>query len=88
MRKGIFQTGKVDLFELEAESVPPYTESAAIYDHMMKEVDYESWAEYILALMKLAGVDTRPSRIKGHRLCELGCGTGNLAVIFHKLGTK
>ncbi|MFZ1082724.1 MAG: class I SAM-dependent methyltransferase [Candidatus Kryptoniota bacterium] len=86
MRKHSFRLHHEDLFELEAEAVPPYTESAAIYDHMMREVDYKSWAKYIMMLMKLAGVETRRSKIKGQRLCEFACGTGNLSLILHKFG--
>lgn len=86
MQRNIFRINREDLFELEADSVPPYTESAAIYDDMMREVDYNSWAQYIIKLLKVAGVETRRSRIKGQRLCELGCGTGNLSFIMWKLG--
>lgn len=77
---------RTDLFELEAVDVPPYTVSALIYDHMMKEVDYKAWSKYILLLMKLAGPRFRLSRMRGKRICELGCGTGNLSAIFSNLG--
>jgi SAM-dependent methyltransferase len=86
VQKHTFRLHHEDLFKLEAEAVPPYTESAAIYDHMMREVDYKSWAKYIIMLMKLAGVETRRSKIKGQRLCELACGTGNLSLILCKFG--
>ena len=64
---------------MEAEAVTPYTESAIIYDHMMKEVDYKSWAKYLLQLMQMAGLDTRRAKLAGTKLCELGTGTGNIA---------
>ncbi|MGO9482114.1 MAG: class I SAM-dependent DNA methyltransferase [Candidatus Kryptoniota bacterium] len=66
--------------------MPPYTESAAIYDHMMREVDYKSWGKYIIMLMAHAGVDTHRPKIKGRRLCELACGTGNLSLVLCKFG--
>ncbi len=75
-----------DLFKLEAEAVPPYTESASIYDHMMKDVDYKRWAKYLMQLMRIASVDTRRSNLKGKKLCELGSGTGNLAYYLAKYG--
>jgi SAM-dependent methyltransferase len=75
-----------DLFELDAEPVRPYTKSALIYDHMMRDVDYKSWARYLISLMKLAGIDVRRTKIKGQKLCEFGCGTGNLSLIMSRLG--
>ena len=53
---------------------------------MMREVDYRSWAKYILSLLKLAGYDTRRSILKTLEACELACGTGNLSFMLHKLG--
>lgn len=75
-----------DLFELEAEEVQPYTASAAIYDHMMKEVNYPGWARYIILLMKTAGGETRRSKIKGQKLCEFACGTGNISAVLSGMG--
>ncbi len=75
-----------NLFELEAQSVPPYTESAVIYDHMMKDVDYKRWAKYLVQLMQVGGLDTRRSKLKGKKLCELGSGTGNIAFQMSKYG--
>lgn len=75
-----------NLFALEAEIVPPYTESALIYDHMMKDVDYKRWAKYIIQLMRVAGIDTRRSNLSGKKICELGTGTGNIAFHLSKYG--
>jgi ubiquinone/menaquinone biosynthesis C-methylase UbiE len=75
-----------NLFELKAEIVPRYTESAVIYDHMMRDVDYKRWAEYILQLMKLGGIDTKHSNPREKRLCELGSGTANIAFHLSKYG--
>jgi len=74
------------LFEAEAEIVPPYTESATIYDHMMKDVDYRKWAKYIIQLMQMGGINTRLSNLKDKKLCELGTGTGNIAFHLSKYG--
>lgn len=75
-----------DLFELPAEQVPPYTASAEIYDHMMKEVNYPGWARYLTQLMKAAGLGSRRSKTKGEKLCEFGCGTGNICLVLSRLG--
>lgn len=75
-----------DLFGLDADPVPPYTESAAIYDHMMRGVDYKRWAKYIILLMRRVDSQIRRSRIKGKKLCELACGTGNISLNMSKLG--
>ena len=77
---------KKDLFELPAVSAPPYTTSAIIYDHMMKEVDYRSWAKYLIMLMALAGKKSRRSQIHGEKLCDYACGTGNISFIMSRLG--
>ena len=74
------------MFELEAVIVPPYTESAAVYDHMMKDVDYKRWANYIIQLMEVGGLDSRHSNRQGKKLCELGSGTGNIASYLSKYG--
>ncbi len=75
-----------DLFALNADPVPPYTESAAIYDHMMRSVNYRRWSRYVTRLMKLADNQIRTSRMEKKRLCELGCGTGNISLNMSKLG--
>ncbi|HUI31724.1 MAG TPA: class I SAM-dependent methyltransferase [Candidatus Acidoferrales bacterium] len=75
-----------DLFDLDAETVPPYTESAIVYDHMMKDVDYRRWAKYLMQLAELTGVNTSRSNLNGKSLCELGTGTGNLALHLLKYG--
>ncbi len=75
-----------NLFELKAEMVPGYTESAIVYDHMMRDVDYKRWAEYIVQLMKFGGLDAGHSSARDKRLCELGSGTGNIAFHLSKYG--
>lgn len=52
----------------------------------MREVDYKSWAKYLLMLMKLAGKKWRRSEIFGEKLCDYACGTGNISFIMSRLG--
>ncbi|MCL5267981.1 MAG: class I SAM-dependent methyltransferase [Bacteroidetes bacterium] len=75
-----------DLFQLAAASAPPYSASALVYDHMMKEVDYKSWAKYLIMLMTLAGKKSRRSQVHGETLCDYACGTGNISFIMSRLG--
>ncbi len=81
-----FRLSQTDLFEADAEPAPPYSVSASIYDHMMREVDYRGWAKYILLLMKVAGKKQVRSRAADEKVCELACGTGNISLILSKLG--
>ncbi len=52
----------------------------------MREVDYPGWARYLVTLMKVAGKETRRSRIQGEELCEFACGTANISLAFSKMG--
>ena len=52
-------------------SCPPYTRSASVYNNMMAEVDYQSWADYILDILDEEGVEAGS-------LCDISCGTGLL----------
>ncbi len=79
-------TRKRSLFTMDAICVPAYTVSAIIYDHMMREVDYKAWCKYILLLMKMAGNRFQSSKLRGKKLCELGCGTGNLSLLLAQAG--
>ena len=45
-----------------------YQEFAKIYDHLMMDVDYQSWVEYIKRLFSYYN-------IKPKEILELGCGT-------------
>lgn len=50
-----------------------YQEFAKIYDHLMMDVDYQSWVEYIKRLFSYYN-------IKPKEILELGCGTGNITI--------
>ncbi len=54
----------------KVKRVQPYEKLAQIYDFVMRHVDYEMWAEYILNLFSL--VESRPAT-----LLDASCGTGN-----------
>lgn len=56
-----------------------YGNFAAVYDFLMRDVDYKKWAEHIESIMK-----ERNSEVKN--ILELACGTGNLTLEFTKKG--
>jgi len=58
-----------------------YTDFAAVYDRLMREVDYEGWARYYASLLAKAGVP-------GGAVCECACGTGSLTVPLGRLGYR
>ncbi|GEM_PF-114836 len=50
-----------------------YHKLAPVYDHIMKDVDYEDWTDYIDAVI-------RYHQPYGTRMLELACGTGTMAM--------
>ncbi|MBI4726702.1 class I SAM-dependent methyltransferase [candidate division TA06 bacterium] len=64
----------------ENTSLPPYGQIAPIYDILMSEVDYKSWAEYILKLLERTGI--KP----GQSLLDLACGTGTMSLLLARAG--
>ena len=58
---------------------PPYEGLAAIYDFVMRHVDYVSWASYVDTLLRKFGNGPET-------LVDLACGTGNATLEFSKLG--
>lgn len=79
--------GLNDLFTMKATKIPPYSESALIYDHMMRIVNYSGWARYLLNLIRIAnGSLIRRSNRPGLHILDLACGTGNLSLILAKKG--
>lgn len=57
----------------------PYSRLAEIYDHVMRHVDYQLWAEHVDLLLRCAGV-------RRGRLLDLACGTGSLSWHLRRLG--
>lgn len=59
-----------------------YTDFAFIYDRLMDDVPYESWARYYADLLALNSVR------RDGRCIECACGTGNLTIPLAKLGFR
>jgi ubiquinone/menaquinone biosynthesis C-methylase UbiE len=58
-----------------------YTAFAAVYDRLMRDVDYDGWADHYAKL--LAG-----AHIRGCNICECACGTGSLTIPLCKRGFR
>lgn len=58
-----------------------YGAFADVYDRLMDDYDYDSWAEYYLQLLSRGVSPDRPLHI-----VECACGTGSLSVRFAKAG--
>jgi len=58
---------------------PPYDQLAALYDYVMRHVDYVEWADYIEQLFRWCGANP-------HKITEAACGTGALALILADRG--
>lgn len=56
-----------------------YTDFAQVYDELMSDVDYASWATYYQQLMSLHG-------ISGGMVAECACGTGGLTIPLRRFG--
>jgi ubiquinone/menaquinone biosynthesis C-methylase UbiE len=57
----------------------PYSALAEIYDSVMEDVDYETWADYIDEIIMQHHPEARD-------LLELACGTGTMALSLEELG--
>lgn len=55
-----------------------YTALAHIYDRVMEEINYDSWADFLDEIMQTHHPDP-------HRVLELGCGTGILTLSLDEL---
>lgn len=55
-----------------------YTHLAVIYDEVMRDIDYEDWADFIDAVIQQHHSDAES-------LLELACGTGSLALSLDEL---
>lgn len=56
-----------------------YSYLAPLYDKLMEDVDYESWADYIDEIIQ----EHHP---KAEKILELACGTGSVAISLDELG--
>ncbi len=56
-----------------------YQAFAELYDELMSDVDYESWADYYTRLLSIYGV-------RSGKICECACGTGSLTIPLHRRG--
>ncbi len=56
-----------------------YQAFAELYDELMNDVDYESWADHYARLLSIYG-------IRGGKICECACGTGSLTLPLYRRG--
>ena len=56
-----------------------YQAFAELYDELMNDVDYESWADYYTRLLSIYGV-------RSGKICECACGTGSLTLPLYRRG--
>lgn len=56
-----------------------YQAFAELYDELMDDVDYESWADYYTRLLSIYGV-------RNGKICECACGTGGLTIPLYRRG--
>ena len=58
-----------------------YSEFANVYDLFMEDTPYEVWYNFIIDKIKLQNLDVS-------KVCELGCGTGKMTMLFAKEGKQ
>lgn len=56
-----------------------YSEFANVYDIFMEDTPYEEWYHFIETCVKDLGIEVSS-------VCELGCGTGQMTMLFAKSG--
>lgn len=56
-----------------------YTGFAEVYDKLMGDVNYDTWADFYVQLMAAFGIRTG-------KVCECACGTGGLTIPLYKRG--
>ena len=59
--------------------LPSFTAIAPFYDHLMRVVPYERWADFVLRKAAELGV-------RGGRALDLACGTGNFSALLAEAG--
>jgi SAM-dependent methyltransferase len=70
---------KADL--LTRKQSRPYQALAPIYNHIMRHVDYSSWANYLDAIIRKIYIET-------NQILDIGCGSGQLIREMVKLGYR
>ncbi|NGP76493.1 class I SAM-dependent methyltransferase [Balneolaceae bacterium YR4-1] len=63
---------------MEAVNQPEYSTLAEIYDHIMQNVDYDVWADFIDEIIQVHHPDPQS-------ILELACGTGSLSLSLEEL---
>lgn len=63
----------------KTKKVPPYTKLAFIYDFLMRYVDYDDWASYLVRLFNKADCDVTS-------VFDISSGTGSLILHLAELG--
>jgi len=63
---------------MTAKPQPEYSTLAEIYDHIMENVDYDVWADFIDEIIQVHHPDPRS-------ILELACGTGSLSLSLYEL---
>lgn len=58
-----------------------YSEFANVYDLFMEDTPYEAWYQFINQCLE-------SQKVKVESVCELGCGTGQMTMLFAKDGKK
>lgn len=58
-----------------------YSEFANVYDLFMEDTPYEAWYQFIEDCLKL-------QKLQIESVCELGCGTGQMTMLFAKAGKE
>ena len=59
-----------------------YQEFAAYYDRLMADVDYAAWANYLVNLLREAGVQPEQT------IFDCACGTGEMTLRLHQAGYR
>jgi len=58
----------------------PYSQIASVYDTLMSEVDYRTWAGYVVSILSKHGI------VPPARLLDLACGTGTATLLLAEAG--
>ncbi len=68
------------LLHLGKEEISAYSHLAPIYDHYMRHVRYQDWADFVLKSYQ------KVKKEKPQRILELACGTANISCLLVKQG--